>query len=450
MPDLFRRLSTAVGLLIPFLLFAAPGAVDARSAVPVAAPLSEKTIDQLTLPEALSRTVLDHPELAIYSGEIRAREAEALQAGLRPNPLLSLEAENVFGSGALSGADAAESTLSLSQTLELGGKRPLRRRLAEADTQVAQSGFALAKTDLLARTTDSFHAVLAARERLLLSEDMVALAKQVLDAVEERIAAGRAAATEAIRPRIRWRERQLALDQARRDVAAARAILAARMGREEADFGAPIGDLTRLSPVPEPAELEGLLSESPQIAMRVAESERRRRATRLEEARRIPDLDIGLGARYLRESDDTALVLGVSIPLPLFDRNQGAIAAARHRQAQAHAEERSALLQAKAALAAVRQQMSDARAEAEALGDEIVPAAQQALAAAEYGYRAGKFGILDVLDAQRTLMAARERRLDALLAFHRAATEMERLLGRPLASEGSSLSLSVTAKEQRP
>lgn len=448
MPDVFRRVSAPVfGALILLLLLAGSGAASARAEVSTAASTHEEKIGALTFPEALSLVVRHNPELEIYSLEIRAREAESLQAGLRPNPLLSFETENVFGSGPFSGTDAAESTLSISQTVELGKKRSWRRHLAEAETSVAETDFASAKTDLLARTTDAFIAVLAAQEGLRLSEEMAELAKRVLGTVEERVSAGRGAETEAIRPRIQLREQQLARDKARRHLAATRGALAALMGREGADFGPALGDLSRLSSLPDQAELESLLVESPQIVRRAAEIEHRRRAVRLEEARRIPDLDLGIGVRYLRESEETALVLGVSIPLPVFNRNQGAIAAARSRQTQARFEERNVLLQAKAALGAAWQEMSSARAEAEALRDDIIPASRQALESAEYGYRAGKFGVLDVLDAQRTLVEAQERYLDALSAFHRAASEIERLLGSSISLTSHSTRFSATAKE---
>jgi cobalt-zinc-cadmium efflux system outer membrane protein len=91
--------------------------------------------------------------------------------------------------------------------------------------------------------------------------------------------------------------------------------------------------------------------------------------------------------------------------------------------------------------------MSAAREEAEGLRDDIIPASRRALEAAEYGYRAGKFGVLDVLDAQRTWVEARERHLESLIAFHRAAAELERLLGSSLDPGRSSLTLSATAKE---
>ena len=428
MPDVLRQVPGAIlGFLLLFLFLAAPPSASGQS---MASELESGPEAPLRLQEALAQALQHNPELAAYSEEIRAREAEALQAGLRPNPVLSLEAENVFGSGDFSGTDAAETTASLSQAIELGNKRSRRRELAEAETTLAQSEYAVAKADIFAKTADSFIAVLAAQERLQLVDELATLAKQVLGTVEERIAAGKAAATESVRARIQWRELEVAREKVRRDLAAARRTLAAHMGFAAEDFGTAAGDLSRVADLPDLTDLERLIVDGPSISRRAADTERRRRVVALERSRRLPDLEVGLGVRNLRESDDTALVLGVSIPLPVFNRNQGAIAAAGSRLDQARADERNTLLQTKATLSATWQEMATAHEEAEVLGKEILPAARQALEASEYGYRAGKFGILDVLDAQRTLVEAQGRHLDALATCHRASNELNRLLGR--------------------
>jgi cobalt-zinc-cadmium efflux system outer membrane protein len=131
----------------------------------------------------------------------------------------------------------------------------------------------------------------------------------------------------------------------------------------------------------------------------------------------------------------------------MFNRNQGSVAAASSRQAQARAQERSALLQAWAALAGAWQELAAARDEAEALASEILPDARKTLDAVEYGYRAGKFGILDVLDAQRTLIEVQGRHLDALAACHRAEVELNRLLGSGLPESGNPSVAKVSTKE---
>lgn len=444
MPAVFRQAPGIVSwclLICVFLALFAPatGKAEAPDLIfPAAAPL--------TLREAHAQALQRHPELSAYAEELRAREAEALQASLRPNPVLSLEAENVLGSGEFAGTDAAESTISLSQPIELGNKRIRRRELAEAEVAVAGIDYTQTRVDVLAKTTENFFAALAAQERLNLADEMAALAGHILVAVEERIEAGKAPATERLRANIQRRELEVARDRAQRSLSVSRSALAASMGLETAAFGPVSGALSPLPDLPLLRDLEAVIADSPSVSRWVSETERRSRALTLKRAESIPDVEVRLGARHFRESDDTSLVLGVSIPLPVFNRNQGEIAAARSRHSQARAQERSELLQAKAALAATWQDLAAAREEAATLGDEIIPHARKTLEAVEYGYRAGKFAILDMLDAQRTLIELQGRHLDALTTFHRASIELNRLLGRGLASTWWP-SASVSAKE---
>ncbi|WP_432823495.1 TolC family protein [Trichloromonas sp.] len=385
----------------------------------------------LSLDRALALALAHNPEVDATAAEIRAYEADALQAGLRPNPVLDLELENLAGSGEFSGTDATEATLMLSQAIELGGKREHRRRAAEAETALAQSRSEITRTELRARTTRQFIAVLSAQQRLQLADDLVTLARRALSTVEERIEAGKAPATEKLRARILVAELEIARTRETHTLAAERQSLAALLGGQ-LKVAAVAGELTRLPHLPPLTELEPLLEQSPQLAQWDAQRQQRERTLALTESRRIPDLEVGVGIRYFNDSEDNALVAGLSIPLPLFDRNQGAVAAARSRADQVRAEQRNATLQARAALTTAWQQMNAAHEEAEALRDQVLPAAEEALAAAEYGYRAGKFPLLDVLDAQRTLIEMRQGHLAALAGFHQAVAELERLLGRPL------------------
>src|SRR5690606_13361923 len=152
---------------------------------------------------------------------------------------------------------------------------------------------------------------------------------------------------------------------------------------------------------------------------------------RLEEARRLPDVTLSAGYRHFTASGDGAFVGGVSVPLPLFDRNRGAVAAARVRLLAADDERDAALVDARAVLAEAHGALAAAYAEATTLRAEALPRAEDVAARIEEGYREGKFALLDVLDAQRTLAAVRARYADALAAYHAAAAAVDRLTASP-------------------
>ena len=215
-------------------------------------------------------------------------------------------------------------------------------------------------------------------------------------------------------------------------MAAARKILAASWGGKDPDFGEVQGNLEDLPPLPAWSDLDSRVGESPEAARQARVVEAAHRTLDLERAHRFPDLTVSLGLRKFRETDDNAVVGEISLPLPVFDRNQGGAGAAHARLFKAQEEERSAWLLLRAELSEAWRRMRSSKAEIEVLKNESLPAAENAFEAVRYGYRAGKFGFLEVLDGQRTLFDARSRYLDALAAYHRAAVEVERLLGRKI------------------
>ena len=129
----------------------------------------------VTLDEVLSRVLAAHPRVHVSAAGVAAREGAALQAGLRPNPEVSLEVEEL---GAAGGGDALETTLALAQPVELGGKREKRQRAAFLEVELARWDQAAARQDLLAESRTAFFEALAAQERLVQARSLADLADQ--------------------------------------------------------------------------------------------------------------------------------------------------------------------------------------------------------------------------------------------------------------------------------
>ncbi len=121
-----------------------------------AAPMKEPT-GVLTLREALALALTENPELAPFAWQARANEARILQAGLRHNPELGLQVEDIVGTGSFSGAREAQTTLQLSQVIELGGKRAARTEVASQGRGMAKSEYELKRVEVLGTSrNDSF------------------------------------------------------------------------------------------------------------------------------------------------------------------------------------------------------------------------------------------------------------------------------------------------------
>lgn len=420
---MFAKTRFVCGAVLGLLCFATP-ALQAAAAEPVSAET------ELSLQEALNLFLQSHPELSAYAAESLARAAEISQATRFINPELAVEVANVAGSGSYSGFDVAETTLQLSQQIELGNKRQLRRGLAELEHERALRDLEVATVEVQARIAKHFWVLLAAQERRKLADEQVALATATVAVVEEKIAAGRAPSVEKFRFQSALADACLDREKTLLALTAARQTLADHLGLETAALGKVVGDLTRLPLLPAYAEIQAQLGKSPEIARRQLESEAKRRDLALARANRIADPTLALGLRHYQESDDNALIFGFSLPLPLFDRNQGNVQAANHRLAAAQAQAVNGLIQSRAGLTESWQSLAASTTEAQVLREEIIPSAQQTYEAASYGYQFGKFGVLEVQDAQRSLVEVRARYLDVLLAAQLAAIELQQLLGQ--------------------
>ncbi len=401
-------------------------AVSLKEAEPAGPPQHQETV---TLKEVVARVLLQNPELKVYSLEQRAREAGALQAGQRPNPRLAVEVENAAGSGAYSGFGRSETTVRLSQLVELGGKRAARMQAGALASELAGRDYEIKRIDVLIEAAKAFIDLLKAERQVDLSLELLTLAEKSLNAVKERVRAGKVPAIETAKAEVELAAAKLGVERSRGKRLTARRNLAVTWGETEPKAERAKGDLEKIAPVPSLDLLVMKIDQSPELRRWATELDRRQAVVEMERARATPDISLEAGYRRIEESDDNALVFGLSIPLPLFDRNQGSLAEARHRLAKAEAEESALAIHLRHRLAKAHQALALAHAEVLSLRAEVVPGAESAYAAMTEGYRFGKFGFLEMLDSQRTLFQARIQTLDALARYHKAVADVERLVG---------------------
>ena len=441
--SLVRRPVSQVVALLPVGLAVALAASPNAGALEANPPQTASSTAQapsnptgsLSLRDAVSVALLQNPDLSSFAWEVRAREARALQAGRFSNPVLGVLAEDLGARpriGDTLGRIQPQTTIELSQLIELGGKRSARQRLAATQRDLASRDFEAVRLDVLTRVAQTFVDVLAGQEAMALAQEARGTAEQVHKAVSLRVEAGVVSPIEETKAGVALSAARIEADKARRALDTHRASLAALWGSSEALFESATGDLGVLPPVPALSDLRARLSKNPDLARWATEVAQREATVSLESSKRWPDLTLTAGYRRFREIDSRAFLIGASIPLPLFDRNRDGIEEARSRVSRALAEKRSAEARLAAALVTAHSALNSAKEEIAAIEATVLPGAQSAFSAIEEGYRLGKFGILDVLDAQRILAGARSQRLRALSQFHQAAASVERLVGQPI------------------
>lgn len=397
-----------------------PPAPTPRPDLPLLAPREGPLPSSLTLQQALEEAAARSPAVIAARARVEAAEARIRQAGFRSNPELSVEVENFLGSGELSGFQGTETTVAVNQRLDLGGRRRSRVGAARAELLAEQLRLAIARADLAQAVRQQFATAATARERLRIATESEERARELARIAGILVEEGREPPLRAIRARSAAAQAAAALEAARAEERAARGTLASLF-----DVSTPpdavIGALLDLQPrtINPEQSLEVRLAEAERL---VAEAEvaQQRTAGRLDPA-------VGIGVRHVQETGDVGLVAGLSMPLAVFDRNQGNIAAARAGVRAAEANLASASASARVRAANAITSVEAAAARVEALEGAAIPEATEALRLAQLAYREGRATLLELLDAQEDYRNAQTALVEARLAQAQATAELGRV-----------------------
>ena len=376
----------------------------------------------LSLPQALAAAFAHNPELAAAGRETGIADGERRQAGLLPNPELSWEVEDTR-------RDTSTTTVTLSQALELGGKRGARIAVAGAGQTIAQLDLERQRNVLRADVGQAFHAALRAQTALELAQQSQALTERGLRVVQGRVTAGQSSPVEATRARVQLAQAEAEVRRAQTQRSVAYQALARLTGSAQADFDPLPAASLAPGTAPSADALLDQLEQTVEWRLAAAQVERGEAHLGSEKALRIPNLTVSLGSQYSREDRERVNVVGLSMPLPLFDRNQGNVLAAARRADQARDLRNAVELRMRSETRSAVSQWATAMQEVQAYDGTILPAAQQAVDTATRGFEMGKFAFLDVLDAQRTLIEARGLYLEALASASDARAQVERIYG---------------------
>jgi cobalt-zinc-cadmium efflux system outer membrane protein len=396
--------------------------------------------DGLTLREAISAALADNPDLSAFAYGLRTAQARERQAALRPAPELAIEAENFAGSGETRAFDAAETTLALSQVIELGGKRDARVDLARAGSGAVEIERQAAQLDVLAEVTRRFITVARAQERLSLARSATALGERRADAAKSPHA-------ELDRAQIARDRDRLEEQAAAADLDTARKQLAAMWGASQPvidgrSFGEVKAELFALPPTGDFAALAGQLAANPDFLRFASEARLRDAELRLATTLRRPDVTLSGGLRRFENSGDQAFVVSLSLPLFSGRRAEAYVAEAQANRERVDAQRRAAEVRAEATLYELHRQLARAVNEARALGNDIRPRAAEALQETEDAYARGRYSYLELVDAQREYLSVQAALIESAATAHALRTEIERLTNAPL-SAGSAAAAEV-------
>ncbi len=402
---------------------------------------------QFTLASALKFALANNPELASSRHEILANAGAVRQAGMWPNPEVSLVVEAAR-------QNTRSTTWQLNQTLELGGKRAARVHVAELASAAARNELALKAAHIRADVTRHFYGTLLAQERSRLAQRALELAQRASAVAKRQLALGKIAPLEATRASIAEAAMRVELAQANSQEQSSKHSFALALGAQVATQMATQmatqvtsqvqlqGQFDTLPQLVDLAQLTQRLPQAPLLQRAKLELDKRLALSSLEKAQQTPDVSVSLGAKREQQTGRQQAIIGLSLPLPLFDRS--ALQETRSRAEMARADLLATEQRLSSELLQLHQSLAVARIEAELLQKEVLPDAHNAVELALKGFDYGKFSMLEVLDAQRTLLQAQTQYLRSLGQAQHAAAAIEATLGD---SQWSLFSANLIVKE---
>ncbi|MBM4388058.1 MAG: TolC family protein [Deltaproteobacteria bacterium] len=390
---------------------------------------SENLINKgvLTLTAAIALALEKNPSIAAYSQEVLAIESSAIQAGLYINPEIEFTVEDMGGTGEKKGFGSSESTLLISQTIDISGKPSKKSNVKEHERSIAILDYLGLKTEIVSEVKKRFYNLLATQEKRALFLEQYEIAEEVLKAVSEKVVAGRAQQAEEYKAAIELQMNAVRLKQIENDLAFNRMNLAYLWGGEPWESGDASGELEVMPSLPKLSELHEKAVMSSSLLRWKEEIAKWESVKRLESAKKAPEIKLAAGLKTYSATDDVGLIAGISFPIPLFDLNQGGIVEAEKRKKKAESEYKAAQNMIFSEMEEAFWSLSSLFLEIQSLRENILPSARKIFESVLESYKAGKSGYLDLLSAQKTFADIRIRYLDSLAIYHRIFADLERL-----------------------
>jgi cobalt-zinc-cadmium efflux system outer membrane protein len=397
--------------------------------IPVEA--AERATRVISLPQALERALAANPRLTAAERDIGIAGGLRIQAGALPNPEVSFELDNVLGSGPYKGVRSAETNLQLSQLVELGGKREARLAAGEAGIGTAVWQRRATRLEVLSETAIAFITIISAQRRIEIFDEQIASFDTLIPLLQKRVQEGASSPAETLRAQVAADLFRVERERAKTQLATARRDLAILMGDSSPRFGNAVGRLASIGQPPSFQAVVNAIEANPQLMRWTAVTAQRNAELLIARLKAIPDPRISAGWRHYQDTNDNAVRLGVSIPLPIFDQNTGNIIAAQETLAKASAERAINKLVLTSIAGRAYDALTGALAELKLLRTSVIPNARSASETIQSGYLQGRFTLLELLDVKGSVLQALLREQEALQNFHIAIATIEGLVGNP-------------------
>lgn len=400
---------------------AAPGELHAQERLPAVVPDDRWSLEQLE-----SMAFVNNPSLARAQALVEAARGNHVQVGLPPNPQVGYSGQQIGSQGL-----AEQDGVVVNQDFVRGNKLGLNRNIAYQDVVVAEQRLAAQQFRVKTDVRVAYFQVLIAQRQIDKTNELVALNDQAAKSTESLFKGREIAKGDVLQARLELENARLLLISARNRHAAAWQRLVAVVGLPQLPCRALAGDAYQdCGPICWGDALQRLTSGSPEIAVAMANIEKARWTYQRALAEPKPNINVqglvnvrdnGIGGR-----PDGAVQ--VTMPIPVWNRNQGAITEARFNSTAAERALEQLELSLHERLAPVFERYTSARAQVERYRTVILPTAEEALELVRKSFQGGEVGFISLLTVQRTFAQTNLAYLDALRELKTAEAEIDGLL----------------------
>lgn len=373
----------------------------------------------LTLDEAICRTLQESFDLSIADQEALSRSYEVTQASLPPNPVFSYEAEDFAGNDGWRGWNHREQYFIYSQLVETAGKRCLRTEAASFRYYASLVEYDISKLFLLNKVHRAFIAVVAAQELVKLNREYAGSSQELLHITTKKLDAGKVSPMQKNKAEVAYSAALISIEEAERDLGTARKRLALLWNQglphtlERAVY--PFYEFSQPKPF---EEYLSELCEQPEMRQALFAYLSANKIWQLEKANSVPDVTVQVGYKTNGLEKRRGMVAGFSIPIPVLNQNQGNIGRAYSDMLKVNDEKEQLKVLLESKLSLFYEELQRAYQEASRIKNSTLSTAEETFNLAQQGYQEGKFEYLEVLDAHRTLYEIRLKYIQVLVNYH--------------------------------
>jgi cobalt-zinc-cadmium efflux system outer membrane protein len=388
-------------------------------------PLHDSQVEpRLTLETLETLALASNPAVERAEAQVRALHGKWTQSGLYPNPVLGYSGDEMGDSGT-----AGKQGGFVQQEIVTAGKLGAHREVVAREIEQAQQQLAAQKLRVLTDVRAAYYDVLLAQERIKVTRRIAGLSERASETVARLLEARQSARVELLQADVETETSRVGASRAENDHIAAWRRLAAVTGTPDRAIAQVEGDWAAPPP---PADwdtlVQELLQNSPEVAGALIGVQRARSSLQQACADSKPNIDLSTSVHKDNTTGDTITSVQVGVPIPVFNRNQGAIQQAQAEITAADRDAERVALDLQQRLATVYQRLVDAQIQATRYHDIILPKSEESLRLVTAGYEVGEISYLNLLTAQRTYFQTSLQYLDVLREAWASHVEIKGLL----------------------